>query len=74
MLYKILIRSLKNSAPASPLVTLGNSHKKVLRSLKEIFGKATSLEESPRVSIEEAYGEKLQQAKHAKNSIKNLTN
>ena len=37
-----LIRALQNPAPAIPLATLGNAHKEALRSLAEIFGKATS--------------------------------
>ena len=44
-----LIRALKNTAPASPLVTLGNSHKETLISLANIFEKSTLSARLPRV-------------------------
>ena len=46
-----LIHALKNPAPASPLVTLGNLRKESLRSLADIFVKVTSPAEPPRVPI-----------------------
>ena len=64
-----LIHALKNSVPSSPLVTLRNAHKGVLRYLADIFGISISPEEPPRVPIEEAYPDNLQQLN--KKTIKN---
>ena len=65
-----LIHALKNPAPNIPLVTLVNDHKEELVSLAYIFGKSTSPESPPRIPIEEAYPEKLQQVNKAKNPIR----
>ena len=56
-----IIHELRNPAPISPLVTLGNLHKEAMISLAEIFVKATSQELPLRVLIEEACPDKLQQ-------------
>ena len=66
-----LIHSLQNSEPARPLFTLVNSHKESLRSLSEIFIKATSAAVPLRVPIQGTNPEKLQQVKQEENQIKN---
>ena len=57
-----LVNALKNTSPIISLVTLRNSHKEVLISIADIFGKSNFSVELPRVSIEESYLEKLHQA------------
>ena len=66
---KYLIPALQNPVPVSSLSTLVNTHKEVLKSLSEIFGKDNTPEASPRVPIEEEYLEKLQQVNQEKNPI-----
>ena len=63
-----LVQALQNPAPARPLVKLGNEHKEALIYLSDIFGKAISPAVPPRVLIEEAYPEKLQNVN--KNKLK----
>ena len=58
---KYLIHKHQNIEPTSPILTQGNTHKEALRYLAEIFVKANSPAKPPRVTIEEAYPEKLQQ-------------
>ena len=58
---QVLIHEIHNTAPDRSLVTLGNEHKQSFKSIAEIFGKTTSPEEPPRVPIEEACLEKIQQ-------------
>ena len=50
-----LIRALHHPSPEIPLVALGNSHNESLRSLVEIFGKATSPAVTPSLPVREAY-------------------
>ena len=64
-----LIGELQNPAPAIPLVTLGNIHNKALISLENIFIKLTSPAVPPRVPLEGAYPDKLQQVNQEENQI-----
>ena len=66
-----LICALQNPAPASPLVTLVNAHKKSLISLEDISEKATSPAVPPTVPVEDAYQYKFQRVNQEENKITN---
>ena len=55
-----LIYALHNTAPAGPLVKLGNEHKEALKILADIFRKANPLEVPLRVPVREVGQSKLQ--------------
>ena len=68
-----LIYGIQNPAPAIPLVKLVNSYKESLRSLSEIFRKATPPAVPPRVQVRGAYQEKLQHVNQERYEMKNAS-
>ena len=65
-----LIYSLQNTAPARPLVKLGNGQKEALKTLAEIFRKANPPAVPPRVPVMEVGEKKLQEVNQEETQMK----
>ena len=65
-----IIYDLHNTAPESPLVKLGNGHKKALETLAEIIRKANPPAVPPRVPARDVGQKKLQDMNREGNQTK----